>query len=462
MNTINTNTKTLRGDMLTPIGVFLNLRNHYANVSLFESSDFTSRENSKSFIGVNSLVTLTSSQRMVRIREKGLEEIFFETDDMESTITQFFNSYSFSDSDTSALNGFFGALAYDSIPQFETLQFKTRTRFESLPDIYLNLFQYLLVFDNFSNQILMLSNGLNAEPENFNELEKILSFPSFQSSDFRTIGNLLSTETDQTFQLKVELAKNNIRNGDVFQLVLSRGYSQAFKGDEFEVYRQLRSINPSPYMFYFDMEKARLLGTSPEAQFKLTNRKAEIHPIAGTMRRTGEAVKDHQLAIQLANDAKENAEHIMLVDLARNDLNATCEDVRVADFKSIQSFSHVIHMVSRVEGELRDFSPFTAMVKTFPAGTLSGAPKYKAMELIDQYEEVNRGFYGGAIGHFAANGNINIAIIIRSALSYKKTLYTQAGAGIVLDSSPASETEEVKNKVGAVLKAIQRANTNEL
>ena len=239
----------------------------------------------------------------------------------------------------------------------------------------------------------------------------------------------MSNESNASFIEKIKKGKVAVERGEVFQLVLSRAFLQDFSGDDFEVYRKLRALNPSPYMFYFDLEKAQLLGASPEAQLRITNGVAEIHPIAGTVKRSGNELDDAEKAKALLANEKENAEHTMLVDLARNDLNRACTNVGVKSYKDIQQFSHVIHMVSKVTGTLKTKGVLTPFGSTFPAGTLSGAPKYRAMELINETETDNRGFYGGAIGQITPNGNLNMAIIIRSALSYKNTLHYQAGAG---------------------------------
>ena len=243
-------------------------------------------------------------------------------------------------------------------------------------------------------------------------------------------------------------------------MVLSRRFSQDFKGDEFNVYRALRSINPSPYLFYYDYSTYRIFGSSPEAQMVVHEGIAEIHPIAGTFRRTGDDIKDQELAIKLLEDPKENAEHIMLVDLARNDLSKNCHEVKVTNYKEVQFFSHVIHLVSKVTGAINaGVSGYQIFADTFPAGTLSGAPKYRALQLIDEYEPTTRSFYGGGLGMIKLNGDLNHAIIIRSFLSKNNKLYYQAGAGIVIDSNPESELQEVHNKLAALKKALEMSES---
>jgi anthranilate synthase component 1 len=256
----------------------------------------------------------------------------------------------------------------------------------------------------------------------------------------------------------VSKAKAHCQRGDVFQMVLSRRFSQQFKGDEFNVYRALRSINPSPYLFYFDYGNYKIFGSSPEMQLKTEGNKATINPIAGTFKRTGDDIKDEQLAADLLKDDKENSEHVMLVDLARNDLSKNTRNVRVSRMKDIQFYSHVIHIVSNVEGTMYDGdSALKVLGDTFPAGTLSGAPKNKAIRLIDQYEPTSRGFYGGCIGFIGINGETNHAITIRSFLSQGDTLHYQAGAGIVNESDEEKELAEVNNKLEALRRAIYTA-----
>ncbi len=457
MKKIYSTSKDIISDTITPIGALLNLRDLYANVSLFESSDYHSKEKSRSFICIDPILTITVKNEDVRIDIEGKQKTV-EVKELEFQIPELFGEFEFVDEKVRAFNGFFGAVSYDSIPTFETIQFKEKSKYLDLPEIYFSAYRYIIVFDNFKNQAKIISNSFQNEGFNLSDIENALKRNVSSDFNFSAIGASVSNETEDSFAKKVLLAKDHILKGDVFQLVLSRAFEQSFKGDDFEVYRQLRGLNPSPYMFYFDMNTSKLIGASPEAQIKISDHNAEIHPIAGTVKRSGDEKRDQEAIATLNDDAKENAEHTMLVDLARNDLNITCQNVEVAELKKMQSFSHVIHMVSKVVGEVEKNKEFSAFSRSFPAGTLSGAPKYKAMELIDLYEKDNRGFYGGAIGHISPDGDINMAIIIRSCLSYKKKLYYQAGAGVVLDSIPENESKEVLNKIGAVAQAIQLAN----
>lgn len=458
MNPIYSKHIQLSGDTITPISCFLNLRDVYATPALFESSDYLSKENSKSFICAEPIASFSvhDGKKTLRIG-KVTEKI--EEDDLAKAFELVRDKFRFLKNDILALNGFFGAVAYDAIPQVESIDFKEKTRFQDLPEVHFSIYKYLVVFDNFTNKVALIMNTLDEDFSGFDAFHSAIFHAKIHRAKFSLTGEVISNETDESFTEKVNHAKAFTRKGDVFQLVISRAFEQAYSGDEFEVYRQLRTINPSPYMFYFELPNGSLFGASPEAQFRAVKGLAEIHPIAGTIKRTGNIEKDQQLTKKLSSDVKENAEHTMLVDLARNDLNITCADVKVEAYKKIQTFSHVIHMVSKVTGQLKNNESIQAFAKSFPAGTLSGAPKFRAMELIDQMEADNRGFYGGAIGHLAPNGDLNTAIVIRSCLAYQGKLFYQAGAGVVLDSIPKNEVLEVKNKIKAVQKAIELAAT---
>jgi anthranilate synthase component 1 len=320
------------------------------------------------------------------------------------------------------------------------------------------LYQYVIAFNHFKDELFILENNINGIESDSALLESLIRSKDVPVYPFKAKGEELSNMSDEDYMEMVKKGITSCHRGDVFQIVLSRRFQQAFTGDEFNVYRALRSINPSPYLFFFDYGDYKLMGSSPEAQLVIKNGKAIVHPIAGTFRRTGDDDKDHLAAELLAGDKKENAEHVMLVDLARNDLSRVCDDVKVSHFKEIQYYSHVIHMVSEVTGKVREGSNvFELLAKTFPAGTLSGAPKFKAMELIDSYEPTARSYYGGAIGFVGFDGSCNHAIMIRTFLSNNNTLTSQAGAGVVVASKPESELQEVNNKLGALKKAIEFA-----
>ncbi|MGB5383028.1 MAG: anthranilate synthase component I family protein, partial [Lutimonas sp.] len=354
-------------------------------------------------------------------------------------------------------NGLFGYISYDAVQFFEDISITPKENKLEIPEIYYAVYQNIIAINHFKNEAFIFCHSLSGA-NNTDDIHQLIENKNFASYSYKNGEDEESNFTDEEYLALVEQAKKHCFRGDVFQLVLSRQFSQSFKGDEFNVYRALRSINPSPYLFYFDYGDFKIFGSSPEAQLVVKNGKAEIHPIAGTFRRTGNDEKDLEVAKELARDEKENAEHVMLVDLARNDLSRNGEHVHVETYKEIQFFSHVIHLVSKVVGEkFKDAITYQVVADTFPAGTLTGAPKHKAMQLIDQYEKTNRTFYGGAIGFMDFNGNFNHAIIIRSFLSKNHHLFYQAGAGIVAKSKSENELQEVYNKLGALKLALEMA-----
>ena len=347
-------------------------------------------------------------------------------------------------------------MSHESVKYFDSINIENKDDFD-IPDIYYGLYQNIIAISQYNHEAHIFCNTI-ANASNLDSIEAILNNKSYSVFSFKKDGQPESTITDNEYLDYVKKAKDHCKRGDVFQLVLSRRFMQKFSGDEFNVYRALRSINPSPYLFFFDYGDYKIFGSSPEAQIIIKDGKSEIHPIAGTFKRTGNDEEDHITATELAKDPKENYEHIMLVDLARNDLSRSGNNVKVEKNREIQFYSHVIHLVSKVTAILKkNIKPFKVVEDTFPAGTLTGAPKHKALELIEKYEKVNRNFYGGAIGYIDFNGNFNHAIIIRSFFSQNNILNYQAGAGIVIDSVPEKELEEVKNKLGALDKALNDA-----
>ena len=346
------------------------------------------------------------------------------------------------------------------VQEFEGMQFDQNKPNYGIPSLRYDFFRYIIVFDHFYEELYLIENQAETTVSGLNEVMSIISRQDHQTYKFNISGNEVHNMEDQAYLDIVHKAKSNCQRGDVFQMVLSRRFSQDFNGDEFNVYRALRSVNPSPYLFYYDYSSFKIFGSSPEAQMVVHQGIAEIHPIAGTFRRTGDFIKDQELAVKLLNDPKENAEHIMLVDLARNDLSKNCTEVTVLRYKDVQFFSHVIHLVSKVVGKIKsNISGYQIFADTFPAGTLSGAPKYKALQLIDEYEPTSRSFYGGGLGMIQLNGDLNHAIIIRSFLSKNGTLHYQSGAGIVIDSVEESELQEVHNKLAALKKAMLKAES---
>ena len=320
------------------------------------------------------------------------------------------------------------------------------------------LYKYIIVFNDFSNEMLLLEMLGEGEESHLDIVEKAIHNRNYTTYDFHAVGETYSTLTDDEHRENIRRGIAHCLRGDVFQIVLSRRFIQRYQGDDFKLYRALRSINPSPYLFYFDFGGFRIFGSSPETHCRIEHGRAYIDPIAGTTKRTGDRAQDEALTTQLVNDPKENAEHVMLVDLARNDLSRNCHDVKVEFFKQIQYYSHVIHLVSRVSGALDEgANPMKAFIDTFPAGTLSGAPKVRALQLIAEYEPHNRGAYGGCIGFIGLNGSLNQAITIRTFVSRNNELWFQAGGGIVAKSNVENELQEVNNKLGALKKAIEMA-----
>jgi anthranilate synthase component I len=464
---IRINTKVTRelADIHTPVGIYLRLRDRFRDTILLESTDSHAAENSFSFIGVNAIGGVeVGENRNGEVKYPGKEPKSFSLkgeQELSEIFSDFMDSFETSGDDPSAKlgQGIFGYCSFDSIPFVEKIKFRQPATAENkIPIARYRLYQYIIAINHYRDELLLIENcieGLPSESDVIGSLIRSRDVPSFP---FSATTAEASNMDDESFLQMVEKGIQSCLRGDVFQVVLSRRYQQSFHGDEFNVYRALRNINPSPYLFYFDYGDYKLMGSSPEAQLVIKDRKAIVHPIAGTFRRTGNEVEDLEQAQALLADPKENAEHVMLVDLARNDLSTICKDVKVASYRQIQYFSHVIHLVSKVTGELEEnVDPFKVLFKTFPAGTLSGAPKFRAMQLISEYEPDNRSFYGGTIGFVGLDGSMNQAIMIRSFLSRNNELFYQAGAGVVAASDPATELEEVKNKLGALKKAIVMA-----
>ncbi len=458
---ITTTFKKKLADTTTPVSLYLKLRDIYPKSLLLESSDYHSKENSYSFICLNPLVSLTINDHQATIdyASEGKETIPFDRNFTE-ILDNLKNSLSIRNGEpVKSFNGFYGYIAYNAIQYFDTIRLNNpKTESAAIPSIQFAFFKNIIAIDHFKNEMTVIENLAEGETSKMDKLLSQINSQGFATMPFSMQGKESSNVTDDEFIEMVKKGKYHCHRGDVFQIVLSRQFRQAFQGDDFNVYRALRSINPSPYLFYFDYDDFHLMGSSPEAQIKVTDGKAIINPIAGTFRRTGNDAEDRQLAIKLSNDPKENAEHVMLVDLARNDLSRSCKNVKVDTFKEVQYFSHVIHLVSTVSGDVEG-NPLKVIESTFPAGTLSGAPKYKAMQLIDQYENQDRGFYGGAVGYIGMDGNVNLAIAIRSFVSKNNTLYYQAGAGVVVKSVEENELQEVNNKLYALKKALELAET---
>jgi anthranilate synthase component 1 len=455
-----TTSRRLLADIITPVSVYLKIRDIYPNSILLESSDYHGNENSYSFICLNPVATFIADNGNYTATYPDGSATQGRLVSFQKQFTEFIQCFKPIESDENVpVNGLFGYATYDAIRYFEKISFQDRVKEDyKIPDLRYSFYKYIIAINHFQNILYIIENQFDGESNESEKIVSLLGSRNFASYFFMAEGDEKSNITDDEYKKMVTQGKEHCYRGDVFQIVLSRQFSQRFKGDEFNVYRALRSINPSPYLFYFDYGNYKIFGSSPEAQLKIQKGKAFINPIAGTFKRTGDDENDKLLAQQLSTDLKENAEHIMLVDLARNDLSRHARNVKVESYREIQYYSHVLHMVSTVSGELNKNSGVVDMMTaTFPAGTLSGAPKYKAMQLIDQYENQPRGYYGGAIGFLDFNGTFNHAILIRTFLSKNNHLFYQAGAGIVAISNEDSELQEVNNKLGALKKAIEMA-----
>ena len=470
METFNytTTSKTILADLYTPVGVYMRLRDLYPQSALMESSDYHDKDNSRSFIGINPIASAAIGHGQATISfpdgstvSQPLDADFGSAEAIHTLIDRIKVT-----GEHANICGLYGYTSFNAVRYFENIAVKDETMEKNdAPDMLYILYKDIIVFDHFNNQLTIVSLGDATELEN---IYKQMNKSNIQAYDFHPVGDVRSTLTDEEHKANIRKGIQHCLRGDVFQIVLSRRFIQKYEGDDFKLYRALRSINPSPYLFYFDFGGFRIFGSSPETHCRIDKCsmvngsssmfKAYIDPIAGTTKRTGDAEADRKGAEYLRNDPKENAEHVMLVDLARNDLSRNCHGVKVDFYKDLQYYSHVIHLVSRVSGELDEGAdPIKAFIDTFPAGTLSGAPKVRAMQLISEYEPHNRGAYGGCIGYIGLDGSLNQAITIRTFVSRNSELWFQAGGGIVAKSDEEYELQEVNNKLGALRRAILMA-----
>ena len=461
MYKIKTYRKKILADTLTPVSIYQKIRDKYSNSVLLESSDYGANDNSYAYVCFNPISSFKVYNNLIEKKypdNSTQQTKLTKTNLVVNELDDYFKIFQTEKSDAKFFeNGLIGYINYDAVEHFENINFQEKENDIKIPEIFYAFYSNMIIINVFNNEALLLHHSFN-QKNNLKEIEELLKSNKISKFDFHKSGNITSNLKDNEY---VDLVKKGIKHckrGDVFQIVLSRKFKQSFEGDEFNLYRALRSINPSPYLFYFDYGSYKIFGSSPEAQLVVKNSKAEIHPIAGTFIRTGNDIEDSIKAKKLAVDQKENSEHMMLVDLARNDLSRNGNNVKVEKDREIQFYSHVIHLVSKVTAEKKNnSSTFQIVADTFPAGTLSGAPKHKAMQLISKYENSNRSFYGGAIGFMDFEGNFNHAIIIRSFLSKNHELIFQAGAGIVSKSDPKSELQEINNKLGALIKALDLA-----
>lgn len=463
---LKTASKKLLSDTTTPVSIYLRVRDIFPNSILLESSDYANRENSMSYVCCSPIagIQLTDKELTINYPDGTTKTKDAAGLNVQQEISLFRDAFEGGDTHEHKFisSGLFGYFTFDTVQYFEEIKLTTpEDEGRKIPFLKYHAYKFVIAIDHFKNELYIFEHALKEEEfEGFEQIQYLIQNKKFPEYSFTLKGEECSNLKDQEFMDLVITMKKHIERGDVFQIVPSRAFSHQFQGDEFNVYRALRSINPSPYLFYFDYGSYKIFGSSPEAQLTIKDKVASIYPIAGTFKRTGNDEEDLKVAENLKLDPKESAEHVMLVDLARNDLSKDCKGVKVESFKQVQYYSHVIHLVSKVSGKLKNsIDPFNVVAGTFPAGTLSGAPKYKALQLIDRYEKTQRSFYSGAIGFMGFNGDFNHAIMIRSFLSKKNTLHYQAGAGVVLDSEPQKELQEVDNKIAALRKALQLAET---
>ena len=453
-----TSSKTILADLYTPVGVYMRLRDIYPQSALMESSDYHDSNNSRSFIGINPIasVAIGHGEATVSFPDGSIEKHEVNKTYRSDNAIHALIDHIKVEGEHAEVCGLYGYTSFNAVRYFEDIAVKDETQERNdAPDMLYILYKVVIVFDHFNNTLTIVTLG---DEQELDTIYKQMNKANVKAYDFHPVGETTSPLTDKEHKANIRKGIKHCLRGDVFQIVLSRRFIQKYEGDDFKLYRALRSINPSPYLFYFDFGGFRIFGSSPETHCRIEGRKAYIDPIAGTTRRTGDAEADRKGAEYLRNDPKENAEHVMLVDLARNDLSRNCHSVKVDFYKDLQYYSHVIHLVSRVSGELDEGAdPIKAFIDTFPAGTLSGAPKVRAMQIISEYEPHNRGAYGGCIGYIGLNGSLNQAITIRTFVSRNGELWFQAGGGIVAKSNEDYELQEVNNKLGALRRAILMA-----
>ena len=460
MNFYSTLSEDLICDLENPSLIYLKVRDKFNHCILLESSDYNSQENSYSFVCFDSLAQITLQNNILYQKNfSGTQSFEIKKNfDLVQTLNHFLQSFknskpSFSNA---KVDGLFGHINYNCVPFFENIEFKPTE--QKIPVFNYHFYRFVIVINNFNHQAQMIENIPKGQNSSLKQVKILLSNKNYLVHPFELLETKKSNLTDKEFKKLVSKGIELCKVGDVFQIVLSRIFIQKYRGDDFQLYRALRTINPSPYLFYFDYRDYKILGSSPETQIKVQDKIVQVNPIAGTFRRTGDDDFDRKQAKKLLQDEKECAEHNMLIDLARNDLSKNCDQIEVSSYQKVQFFSHVIHMVSQVKAKKKNISSLQVFQDTFPAGTLSGAPKYRAMQKIDEYENTQRDFYGGSIGFIGFNGNLNKAIMIRTFLVQNNFIYTQSGAGIVVNSKPEKELEEVNNKLAALSESLYLAN----
>ena len=463
---VTTTSKKRLADTITPVGIFLKLRNQFKNTVMLESADYHGKEHGYSHIAFDPVASIVIDKDVVtQTFPDGTTEIFplKKRKDAVQALMDFANRFEWTrqSDDAPMANGMFGHISYDAVEYFEDIEIQDKNENTEIPSIIYYVYRYVISINHFKDEMSIYEHQYGEEKTKtkpFEKLDFLMNMPHYSTKPFKLTSEEITNYTDDEMRVIINECIKHCLRGDVFQIVPSRRFSRTFEGDDFQIYRALRSVNPSPYMFYFDYENYHIFGASPEKQIAIKGNMAEIHPIAGTMRRSGEDEKDAELARELLADPKESAEHVMLVDLARNDLSRSSDVVKVETFKEVQFYSHVIHLVSKVTGQMtQGTNPLQLVADTFPAGTLSGSPKHNAMSIINRLENVNRHIYGGAIGYMDFNGNFNHAIAIRTFMSKNNTLFYQAGMGVVAKSVVETEMAEIKLKLGALRKALEVA-----
>jgi anthranilate synthase component I len=463
---VTTTSKKQLADTITPVGIFLKLRSQFKNSVILESADYHGKEHGYSHIACDPVASIVIDKDIVtQTFPDGTTEIFplEKRKDAVQTLMNFANRFEWNRQadDAPMANGMFGHISYDAVEYFEDIEIQDKNSNTEIPSIIYYVYRYVVAINHFKDEMSIYEHQFGEEKtvvKPFEKLDFLMNMPHYSTKPFKLTSEEITNYTDDEMRVIINECIRHCLRGDVFQIVPSRRFSRTFEGDDFQIYRALRSVNPSPYMFYFDYENYHIFGSSPEKQIAIKGNMAEIHPIAGTFRRTGDDEKDAELARELLADPKESAEHVMLVDLARNDLSRSSDVVKVETFKEVQFYSHVIHLVSKVTGQMtKGTNPLQLVADTFPAGTLSGSPKHNAMSIINRLENVNRHIYGGAIGYMDFNGNFNHAIAIRTFMSKNNTLFYQAGMGVVAKSVVETEMAEIKLKLGALRKALEVA-----
>lgn len=463
---VTTTSKKRLADTITPVGIFLKLRNQFKNTVMLESADYHGKEHGYSHIACDPVASIVIDKDIVtQTFPDGTTEIFplGKRKDAVQALMNFANRFEWNrlSDDAPMANGMFGHISYDAVEYFEDIEIQDKNSNTEIPSIIYYVYRYVIAINHFKDEMSIYEHQYGEEKlmeKPFEKLDFLMNMPHYSTKPFKLTSEEITNYTDDEMRVIINECIKHCLRGDVFQIVPSRRFSRTFEGDDFQIYRALRSVNPSPYMFYFDYENYHIFGASPEKQIAIKGNMAEIHPIAGTFRRTGDDEKDAELARELLADPKESAEHVMLVDLARNDLSRSSDVVKVETFKEVQFYSHVIHLVSKVTGQMTaGTNPLQLVADTFPAGTLSGSPKHNAMSIINRLENVNRHIYGGAIGYMDFNGNFNHAIAIRTFMSKNNTLFYQAGMGVVAKSVVETEMAEIKLKLGALRKALEVA-----